>query len=453
MSLLLELSVRGSAAVAMLLLLERLGEGRIKSRSRRSWWWALPLAFLVPLHVPLLPALGHLASSAQGALTPLLAPPREAPASANPVPATGSLAFVLWLSGAIAYAAAVGLQTARARRRWSAERPTADPALLGLLRSCQTKAGVTTPVALVVSSSVGSPLFMGWMRPRILLPQSVVDGSSASELRPILLHELAHLRGRDIPFDWLLTLVRTVHWFNPLAHLGAIWWSRFREEAADEAAIQWMGDPTGAAYGQALLRCLRLRQAASAPFGAFAIAESVHQLRKRIHMINRYRNKSPRVIVTALGALSLAAVVCSISARAEDAASSDPTAASIAAGHRFFGEVDNRQWNAVWTDTTARLQKFEGTKGAFIALMEKSRRALFGRCLERKLTALVFKTDPEPAFKGDYAYLYFDASFENNPAPQREFAVFKRESDGTWKNDGWAFDDRDRMPVSKFLPK
>jgi beta-lactamase regulating signal transducer with metallopeptidase domain len=453
MSLLLQLTVRGSAAVLLILLLEWSLGGWICSRSRRVWWCVLPLAFLVPLRLPVFPALESLPTVAGIAPPPFLSIPSNAPAASRPAPRAGSLAFALWLAGAMAYLATAGIQTARASRKWSHERLATDPALLDMLEACRAEAGVTLPVGLVVSRTVASPAVMGWLRPRILLPESAAAELSAPELRPILLHELAHVRSRDIPFTWLLTVARATHWFNPLAHLGAIAWARFREEAADEAAIRWMRDDSGAAYGEALLRSLRLRQRASTPFGSLAVVESVHHLKKRIHMINRYRNKSSRIFVTAIGTLSLAAVVCSISVRAEDGGSSEPTMAAVSAGQRFLGKVDEHQWEAIWNDTTPRLQKFEGTESSFIALMDKSRRTAYGKCLERKLVALVFKTDPEPAFKGDYAYLCFDSSFENVPTPQREFVDLKKDSDGTWKNDGWAVDDRDRMPLAKFLPK
>jgi hypothetical protein len=295
---------------------------------------------------------------------------------------------------------------------------------------------------------------MGWMRPRILLPESVAAGTSASELRPILLHELAHLRSYDVPFSWLLTAVRAVHWFNPLAHLGAVSWSRFREEAADEAAIRWMRDDSGAAYGEALIRSLRQHHRTSVPFGSLAIIESVHHLKKRITMINRYRNKSPRVLLTGVALLSLAAVVCSISAQAGDSTSLDPNVATVATAQRFFKELDEHLFHAVWNDHTTRLQKVMGTESDFIALMEKSKHSLLGRCFGRTLAAdVVFKTDPEPNFKGEYAYLYFDSSFANNPTPQREFVNLRKEADGTWKVDGWAYDDRNRMRLTAFLPK
>ena len=453
MSHLLELTLRGSAAVAMILLLERSLGSRICSRSRRFWWWVLPLAFLVPLRIPVFPALSRVPSALEIGKPPT--PPTILPAMAagKPVPQATNFVWALWIAGALAYGATAAVQTLRARWKWSREHPSHDLALAALLESCRAEAGVAAPVGLVVSSSVGSPAVMGWLRPRILLPESVAVGTPAAGLRPILLHELAHVRSRDIPFAWLLTLVRAVHWFNPMVHLGAIAWSRFREEAADEAAIRWMREESGAGYGEALLRSLRLRRHTAMPFGSLAIVESVNHLKKRIQMINRYENKSSRILVTAIGALSMLAVVASISAKADDDVSSDPAFTSVSAAQRFLKDVDGLRWDAVWKDATPRLQKFEGTEDAFIALMGKSKRAQFGKCLDRKLTALVFRTDPEPAFKGDYAYLYFDASFENNPTPQREFAVFKKDADGSWKNDGWAVDNLDRMPFGKYLPK
>jgi beta-lactamase regulating signal transducer with metallopeptidase domain len=454
MSLLTELTLRGSAAVLIILVLERTLGGRISSPSRRLWWGVLPLAFLVPLRVPVFPALGRLPPVAEVRSPISLLAPLAPPVGGKRALGAGTLEIGLWLFGGFVYAAMVGVQTARATRRWSRERLSTEKALLHLLEGCKSESGVTVPVGLVVSSSVPSPAIMGWLRPRILLPESVATGTPASELRPILLHELAHLRSHDVPFNWLLTIVRAVHWFNPLAHLGAISWSRFREEAADEAAIRWMRDDSGAAYGEALVRSLRLHRRASAPFGSLAIIESVHHLKKRINMITRYKNKSPRLLLTGITLFSMAAVVCSISGKADDTTSSDPNVATVATAQRFLTELDDHRFEAVWNENTTRLQKVMGTESDYIALMEKSKRSLFGKCSERKLAAdVLFKTDPEPNFKGDYAYLYFDSSFANNPVPQRELVILRKEADGTWKIDSWAYDDRDKMPLTAFLPK
>ncbi len=291
MSLLLYLSLRGSAATLALLILNRTLAGRVRGSSRRLWWIVLPLAFLVPLRVPDFSSFSR---------TPLVHARQNQPQimaqqliSVRTGKEIGGVAleFYVWMAGALVFASVTGIQTARAARQWSKERLSTNASLLKLLEDCKAEAGVAAPIGLVIANTISSPAIIGWFRPRILLPEFIANTFSAPGLRPIFLHELAHFRSFDVPFNWLLMLVRTFHWFNPVAHMGLASWSRFREEAADEAAVAWLKEESPGAYGEALIRSLRASRGSSAPFGSFAIVESVHDLKRRISMINRYKRQ------------------------------------------------------------------------------------------------------------------------------------------------------------------
>jgi beta-lactamase regulating signal transducer with metallopeptidase domain len=439
MNLLLELTLRGSAAAILVWLLDRAFAGRISGSSRR-WWWALvPVAFLIPLHLPLLAAMGRL--PAPGFLG--LAPPLDFPlgGTAAPGAAVGRRHVVelIWLAGGLGYLAVVAIQTIRASRRWSRETLSTHPALLALLESCKAEAGVAAPVGLVVSSSVSSPAIMGWWRPRILLPEALARSAPADLLRPVFLHELAHLRWYDVPFGWLLAVVRAVHWFNPLAHLGALSWARFREEAADEAAMRWMAGDASLLYGEALVRSLRQTCAGALPFGSYGIAESVRDLKRRITMINHYHDKSPRGLLTAAVTLLLTAAVCSLPARAADLTDTDPKANVAASAAMWLKHLDEGKFDLTYTEGGAWLHGLESGQQWEGAMVQE--RAKYGRGLEHELKSLRFENTPSGKFAGEWAYVEFDATHEKNPR-MTETVVFKKEADGAWKVAGYSIGDR-----------
>jgi hypothetical protein len=91
-------------------------------------------------------------------------------------------------------------------------------------------------------------------------------------------------------------VVRAIHWFNPLAHVAFRGWANFREEAADETAMNWMKGSSPVFYGEALLCAIRESNGGAPPFGALAIGESIHNLKRRITMINQYQQKSSRLL-------------------------------------------------------------------------------------------------------------------------------------------------------------
>lgn len=111
---------------------------------------------------------------------------------------------------------------------------------------------------LLITSAVPVPAVTGLLRPAILLPPATLERLDEGELRLVLLHELAHLRRRDLWLNWLLALLQAVHWFNPI-----LWWAFHRirveaEGAADGWVLHRCGAETPSRYGEALLRLLEV---------------------------------------------------------------------------------------------------------------------------------------------------------------------------------------------------
>jgi beta-lactamase regulating signal transducer with metallopeptidase domain len=440
MNTLLELTLRGSAAVLIVLVLDGLYASRLRGHSRRIWWCFPPVAFLVPFQIPVLPQYGHLGLQTKIGNLPPMVVPREAAAGSLAGIGWDSIEISIWLAGAFTYAAFVGIQTFRVSRKWSRERLSTDHSLLELLEQCKSEAGVTAPIGVVVSSSVSSPVILGWLRPRILLPQSAAAASSRGRLRPILLHELAHFRWYDVPFNWLLTVVRAVHWFNPLAHLGSIFWTRFREEAADESAVTWMEDTSGSAYGDALVHSLRECHGPSAPYGSLAIVESVHHLKRRIFMINQFKDKAPRGLLTGVVSILVAAVVCSISAKAADGLYPDPKAAVIAISRTWLEHIDNEDYQLAYNGTGDWFHYLVSAE-EWTPWMKKNVLG-HGKCTKREVAKEVtFETDPKGSrYEGEWTNVVFKSTFEKGPV-KTQLVSLKKEKSGFWKIAGYSIDD------------
>jgi beta-lactamase regulating signal transducer with metallopeptidase domain len=433
MDLLLDLTLSGSAIVMIVVGLDRCLAARMSSRSRRWWWLFVPLAFLVPFRIPLLPTFRHLHALPTIFGRIHVESPVGIAAIAWSKPGNGALEVDLWLVGAFGYIALVVVQTVRASRRWSRERLSTDHALLELLEDCKAEAGVTAPIGLVVSNSISSPAILGWLHPRILLPASLVETIPIEKLRPTLLHELAHFRWFDVPFNWLLTLVRAVHWFNPLAHFGAIAWARFREEAADEAAVKWLRDESGQVYGDALVRLFREAQNAP-PSGALAIVESVRHLKRRIALINRFSRKSPRILLTGVVSILLGVITFSKSASAVEGGAEKDAAASA---QIWLREIDHGEYENGWKNASPKARANIGLD-RWTAELKKVRTPL-GDCDGRKEISFSFEKDPlfpTGVIEGEFAVLEFKSSFENADH-LGETVILSEEDNGSWKVFGY----------------
>lgn len=438
MNLLFDLTLRGSLVALVVMGLDRLLGSRMSAVSRRWWWVLVPLAFLLPVRLPVLPPLAHVPLVQKWEnLLPVAGPADNQPVSAV-VHGRGRVWPWLWLGGAALYLVVVAAQTSRVMRRWPRERLSTNSELLELLEDCKQETGVTAPIGLVVSASVPSPAILGWLRPRILLPAGLVTTMPRDGLRAVMLHELAHFRWFDVPGNWLFTVVRAVHWFNPLAHLAFAAWARFREEAADEAAMRWMKDASGRTYGAVLLQTLREANGAVVPFGALAIAESINHLKRRMTMINCYQNKSPRLLLAgAVGLLLTALIISQPTHAADNDTSADPKAAAVAAMEKWLQGIDAGQYEQSWKDASAHFQEHETADKWVVAL--NSARAPLGKCNERKLASASLQVDPvkgDKVIKGEFVTAQFDASFDNLKYAVETVGAAK-DADGVWKATGY----------------
>jgi beta-lactamase regulating signal transducer with metallopeptidase domain len=436
MNLLLDLTLRGSFALLLVWGIDRWAGRLMKAAGRRWWWMLVALGFLLPARLSVLPPAtralipqgwDHFVSahaSGPGAT--------HAPIAQHHFP--GSLWLWLWLGGAAIYLFIVVKQTIVVARRWSHERPSTDPLLLELLEDCKERAGVTAPIGLVLSDDISAPAILGWLRPRILLPTALVSSMSRDGLRAVLFHELAHFKSCDIPLNWLFTLVRALHWFNPLAHLAAAMAIRFQDEAADEAAMRWMEEPGRDSYGESLLLALRHTHGAGPPFGALALGESIQNLKRRITMINGYEKKSSRLVLAVAVTGLLAALIAIQPTRAADEGLETAKTTAVAAIKNWLGEIDGGQYAKSWQDAAPYFQQ-KVTQEKWISKLD-GRKAL-GACIDRKLASCALLPDGNSkVLKGEYVIAQFEASFENQKYSV-ETVTFIHGDDGTWKAVGY----------------
>lgn len=158
---------------------------------------------------------------------------------------------MVWLTGAFCLLLAetiLHFHTRRKLDRWCI--PVREEDTLKLLEACGKKLGVRQKTALMKCGLITTPLLVGLWNPTILLPDQTL---TESQTTCVLLHELAHVKRRDLWFKLLLTLVFCMHWFNPLVWLLVSRAAASLEPACDAAVLK---DGSGTArreYGASIL--------------------------------------------------------------------------------------------------------------------------------------------------------------------------------------------------------
>jgi beta-lactamase regulating signal transducer with metallopeptidase domain len=142
-------------------------------------------------------------------------------------------------------------------------------------------------VSLRLTDASISPAVIGLFRPIIVLPMTLIDRLTPSQLRAVLLHELTHLRNGDVWINCFQSLLQIVFWWHPFVWLANARVRRIREEVVDDSVRLALCDEAET-YAPTLLEVARLTLARPlATLGLVGILESRHALRQRVErMVN-----------------------------------------------------------------------------------------------------------------------------------------------------------------------
>ncbi len=159
--------------------------------------------------------------------------------------------------------AAIAYQRELLKRLLRHATPAADPALLALVADLSGRIGLRRRPEVMTADSDGSPFVCGLLRPTLILPRGLAGSLDAESLRSVLLHELAHIRRRDLLWDWIPMAARLLYFFHPAAHYIAYRARLERELACDQAAMVLNGQ--GAAlYASTLIEVVSRSSAPTA---------------------------------------------------------------------------------------------------------------------------------------------------------------------------------------------
>ncbi|MEM1390595.1 MAG: M56 family metallopeptidase [Pseudomonadota bacterium] len=129
------------------------------------------------------------------------------------------------------------------------------------------------------------PLVTGLARPVVLLPLWFKEDYTPSERRDALIHELMHLKRKDLWAYQMARLMTATQWFNPLAHV-ALHAFRTDQEAACDADVLKQKSVSKAEYGRTLIKAARLARPSDRRF-ATASLTLAHPIKERIKLMTK----------------------------------------------------------------------------------------------------------------------------------------------------------------------
>ena len=272
----LQVSLTTGILILLLKLLSMLFRKNIAAKWNYWIWLILAVRLVLPFHItlPVSPVelrMPNLEWSTTVKETPAQPTP-NATVTANPAIAAGpqqkittlddkqasvpvmKVTMIFWLlgcSGLLAYQF-VGYQAFRKKAlRWSTA--PANPQITVALQNAATELGVHQEVAIYISEGIASPLMIGFVQPKLLLPS---EDYSQTDLSFILRHELTHCKRNDLWYKLLLVFATAVHWFNPLVWLMARDANADLEMSCDDEVLRGIGLDGRRAYSETILAAI-----------------------------------------------------------------------------------------------------------------------------------------------------------------------------------------------------
>jgi beta-lactamase regulating signal transducer with metallopeptidase domain len=235
------------------------------------------------------------------------APNSSAPKRASHLPIGGFL-LGLWASGA--FISLLGL--VRGLRITSSIRRSAHPISAARIETARstllTIFGYRLP-RICVSDQITIPMAVGYVRPVIVLPSSLVDKLDHQQLLQVLIHECAHAHRRDALVALYQRSLLAIFWFHPLVYLASRLLNRMREEICDNYVL---GATSAKQYAQTLLTIAESISTARSGWFAPALIQS-GKLESRISgLLHARRCRMTQLTGKKLGAIAACFIGCGI---------------------------------------------------------------------------------------------------------------------------------------------
>jgi beta-lactamase regulating signal transducer with metallopeptidase domain/HEAT repeat protein len=241
------------------------------------------------------------------------------------------VALVLWGAVALAIVASLTWSALVVRRLVRRSEPLDDQSWLTPLYEVSDRLGLAEPPRLLMSRDAKMPFACGLATPTIVLPAEC-EGWSQERRLAVLLHELAHVRRRDLLGHTLGRLVCAVYWFHPLVWTAARQLRAESERACDDLALACGTRATD--YAEHLLDIVTSVRREGTPMVALAMARRKEFEGRMLAILDpelRHSTPSRMQSATLIATLALLSIV--VGAVVPAPASAKPAASRNVASH------------------------------------------------------------------------------------------------------------------------
>lgn len=156
---------------------------------------------------------------------------------------------------------------------------------------------ISPKARLICSEYCNIPVTIGVLSPVIILPEWM-ESVSEYIYQDVVMHELVHIKHRDLLVKFGGILVITLHWFNPFSYILYYEISNICEMYCDNIVLKNRGEEDRKAYGELLLKLLTERKQADSQFTMGILGN--RRIKRRILEMKRERKNKMAASVVAM---------------------------------------------------------------------------------------------------------------------------------------------------------
>ncbi|WP_242833886.1 M56 family metallopeptidase [Desulfosporosinus sp. OT] len=183
-------------------------------------------------------------------------------ASSSPTTDTYGITFttlaILWSTGVLAILFYILLVNSSLFLKFKKQPTCSSKDIVKLLEESKSRLKIHTKVSVVYDVGLKSPALLGWIKPKIIISPQIIDKLSPEELQYVFLHELSHLKRRDLLVNTLVTLIQVVYWFNPFIWYALHHMKQDCEIACDATALATVNPEEHKKYAQTIIELMQL---------------------------------------------------------------------------------------------------------------------------------------------------------------------------------------------------
>ena len=144
-------------------------------------------------------------------------------------------------------------------------------------------------IQLYSINSLKTPIVFGVFKPKIIIPEYLIENEEPEILSHVIRHEMVHVQRKDYLVKIIGIVVVCIQWFNPIVWVAFILAQRDMECSCDEIVLQRASGDIRKEYARALIRFVTIKVKREAYHG---IAFGKSCIRNRIKGILNYKRPS-----------------------------------------------------------------------------------------------------------------------------------------------------------------